>query len=206
MLRRRPRGSSSPRRLRTEGEESVRKIIASEAITLDGYFTDANDAIDWQTLDGEFNAYSVELLDSVDTLLLGRTTYESLGSYWPTIGESYDPEIARRMNTHRKLVVSNDAIDLQWNNSERLEGDIADALTSQKKAAGKDIALLGSGTLVSNLTELGLIDEYRFILSPIAVGAGRTLFEGIKRPTPFSLSNVRRFESGNILLSYERAT
>jgi dihydrofolate reductase len=73
-------------------------------------------------------------------------------------------------------------------------------------SAGNDIVLLGSGMLVSSLTEMGLIDEYRFILSPVAVGAGRTLFEGIQRRTPFSLSDVRQFDSGNILLRYERSS
>ena len=183
----------------------MRRIIASEAITLDGYFTDAADAIDWQTLDEEFNAYSVELLDSVDTLLLGRTTYDALGRYWPTIGEAYDPEIARRMNSHRKLVAANTPIDLRWNNSELLDGDLAAELTARKKSDGKDIALLGSGKLVSSLTALGLIDEYRFIVSPVAVGAGRSLFEGIARRTPFRCTDVRRFDSGNVMLCYELA-
>ena len=59
--------------------------------------------------------------------------------------------------------------------------------------------------LVSSLTNFGLVDEYRFIVSPIAVGAGRTVFDGIERRTPLRLSDVRRFDSGNVLLKYERA-
>src|SRR6266704_4619447 len=94
-------------------EFSVRRIIASEGITLDGYFAGSQGEIDWQALGEEFNAYSLELLDSVDALLFGRVTYEQMKAWWPTpAGEGYSLEIAQRVNAVAKFVVSNQPQDL----------------------------------------------------------------------------------------------
>jgi dihydrofolate reductase len=103
-----------------EGEDDMRRIIASEGTTLDGYFAGSQGEIDWQTLDKEFNAYPVELLDSVDTLLFGRVTYEQMQAWWPTpAGEGYSTEIARRMNSATKLVVSSKPVELSWESGGR---------------------------------------------------------------------------------------
>jgi dihydrofolate reductase len=140
----------------------VRRIIASEGITLDGYFAGSQGEIDWQALDQEFNAYSVELLDSVDTLLFGRVTYEQMLAWWPTpAGEHYSTEIARRMNAATKLVVSRKPVDLAWSNAQQLTGDLPQAVTELKAGTGKDIAILGSGSLVGQLTDQRLIDVTR---------------------------------------------
>jgi hypothetical protein len=94
-------------------------------VTLDGYFADPHGEIACQTLDDEFNTYSLEFLDSVDSLLFGRVTYELMKAWWPTsAGEAYSSELARRMNSATKFVVSRKTVDLSWSNSHRLEGDL----------------------------------------------------------------------------------
>jgi len=143
-------------------------------MTLDGYFAGSPGEIDWQALDEEFNAYSIELLDSVDTLLFGRVTFEQMQAWWPTpAGENYSTEIARRMNAASKLVVSRKAVALSWRNAQQLTGDLAKAVTELKAEAGKDIAILGSGSLVGQLTDQHLIDEYRLTLNPVILAGGR---------------------------------
>src|SRR6266568_4845962 len=161
-------------------EFSVRRLIASEGIKLDGYFAGSQGEIDWQALDEEFNAYSIELLDSVDTLLFGRVTYEQMQAWWPTpAGENYSTEIARRMNAAAKLVVS------------------------RKAVAGKDIAIFGSGSLVGQLTDQRLIDEYRLTLNPVILAEGTALFKDMQQRHELRLIGTRQFASGTILLRYE---
>jgi dihydrofolate reductase len=180
----------------------MRRITASEGITLDGYFADPQGEIAWQTLDDEFNAYSLEFLDSVDSLLFGRVTYELMQAWWPTsAGEAYSSELAGRMNSATKFVVSTKTIDLSWNNSHRLEGDLPLAVSQLKSQPGGDIAILGSGALVAQLTDHALIDEYRLTLNPLILGAGTPLFRDVQR-RKLKLAGTREFASGVVLLHY----
>lgn len=181
----------------------MRRIIASEGVTLDGYFAAADGSIDWQSLDADFNAYSVELLDEVDTILLGRTTYDELGAFWPTsLGEQYDPEIARRMNARAKVVISRSSVNLSWQNSRQLAGDLVGGVSQLKAEPGKDIALLGSGSIVAQLTDAGLIDEYRLQLNPVILTAGKALFGAVRERRDLRLVGTRPFAGGGIHLRY----
>ncbi len=181
----------------------MRRIIASEGITVDGFFADPQGAIDWQALDEEFKTYSLELLDSVDSLLFGRVTYEQMKAWWPTqAGEEYSPEIARRMNGATKWVASSQPVDLAWDNTQQLGDDLPQAVAQLKAQAGKDIAILGSGTIVAQLTDLGLIDEYRLTLNPVILGAGAGLFKDVRERRPLRLIESRTFGSGAMLLCY----
>ncbi len=181
----------------------MRRIIASEGVTLDGFFADSQGAIDWQALGEEFNAYSLELLDSVDALLFGRVTYEQMKAWWPTpAGEGYSPEIAQRMNAVAKFVVSSQPQDLSWNNTHQLSGDLSEAIADLKAQPGKDIAIFGSGSIVAQLTDLGLVDEYRLTLNPVILGAGVGLFKDVRNRRPLRLTESRPFSSGAMLLCY----
>ncbi len=181
----------------------MRRIIASEGITVDGFFADSQGAIDWQALGEEFNAYSLELLDSVDALLFGRATYEQMKAWWPTpAGEGYSPEIAQRMNAAAKFVVSSQPQDLSWNNAHQLSGDLSEAIADLKAQPGKDIAIFGSGSIVAQLTDLGLVDEYRLTLNPVILGAGVGLFKDVRNRRPLRLTESRPFSSGAMLLCY----
>lgn len=184
----------------------MRKLIAAETLSANGYFCGPNGEIDWMTLNDEFNAYSIELLDSVDALLFGRITYEMMVSYWPTMkGEGYDREIAKRMNGHQKIGVSSEPLDLTWNNSQQIEGDLVDAVTKIKQLPGGDIAIFGSGSIVTQLTDAGLIDEYRLLVTPLALGDGKTLLAGVKKPVSLELVALRQFATGFVLHTYAPA-
>jgi dihydrofolate reductase len=185
----------------------MRKLFASEVISVDGYFTSVQGEIDWQIIDEQFTAYSVEMLADADALLFGHTTYDLMRDYWPdAAGEGNDREIATRMNTYPKYVVANRTPDLSWTSSQHLTGDLAEAVIALKQQPGKDIAILGSGSIVAQLTASRLIDEYRLILTPTVLGAGRTLFEGVGSRPVLDLVEVRPFDSGNLLLRYRPRT
>jgi dihydrofolate reductase len=177
----------------------MRKLFSFMAISADGYHANTTDTVDWQTFGTEFADYSVEQLDEVDTLVLGRTTYEGLAAYWTSdLGTGFDPRIADRMNSLTKLVASTSLTSVSWPGS-RL-ASVAD-IAAHKATPGRDMAVLGSSTLVSSLLRAGLVDELRLMVNPILLGAGAKLFETAGR-VPLQLARVRPFESGLVLLYY----
>ena len=182
----------------------MRKIIVQEMISVDGFFAGENGEIDWHNVDAEFNKYAIEFLNTIDTLVFGRLTYELMASYWPTdAGLNDDPIVASKMNHLSKIVFSKTKNIVAWNNSKVFSDINADEIKKLKQAEGKDIAIFGSGTIVSALTELGLIDEYRLIVNPIVLGKGKSLFSNMEKRYKLQIIEVKEFKSGNISLHYK---
>lgn len=182
----------------------MRKLIVSNMVTVDGFFSGPNGEIDWHHVDAEFNEYAITLLDSVDTLVFGRLTYEIMASYWPTpMGLEDDPEVAAKMNARSKVVFSRTLETVDWNNSRLIKDDIAGAMTSMKQQPGKDMVIFGSGSIVTQLSDQRVIDEYRLIVNSIALGAGKSQFAGMGQRLRLKLLGAQAFRSGNVLLTYE---
>ncbi len=156
----------------------MRKIIISEMVSLDGFFEDKNKGTSWHTLNEDFFEYSRELLNSVDTILFGRVTYQMMAAFWPDATDE-DAAITHKMNHLNKIVFTKTLKRLAWNNSEIAKNNLAEEVLQLKKKPGKGIVIFGSGTIVSELTKLGLIDEYRLVANPVIFGKGTTLFKGI---------------------------
>ena len=106
------------------------------------------------------------------------------------------------MNAVAKFVVSSQPQDLSWNNTHQLSGALSEAIADLKARPGKDIAIFGSGSIVAQLTDLGLVDEYRLTLNPVILGAGVGLFKDVRNRHPLRLTESRPFSSGAILLCY----
>ena len=184
----------------------MRKIILQNMITIDGYFEGQNREIDWHNVDGEFNEYAGAFLDSVDTLLFGRVTYELMAGYWPTANATTDdPIIAGKMNSLQKVVVSRTLKKVKWQNSRLISGNIIEEIKKLKNESGKDIAIFGSSDLASTLIEHGLIDEFRIFVNPVILGDGKSLFRGLKSRLKVKLLRAKTFNSGNVLLYYQPA-
>lgn len=181
----------------------MRKIFVSEMVSVDGFFAGPGGEIDWHNVDAEFNEYAGEMLDSVDLLMFGRVTYELMAGYWPgPEGLRDDPLIAARMNALPKLVFSRTLDRVAWENA-RLAPDVpAGEMRELKKRPGKDIAILGSGTIVSRFAQMGLIDEYRLMVNPVVLGEGKPLIRGLGQRLPLRLLRTRTFGNGNVLLCY----
>ena len=181
----------------------MRKLFVSEMVTVDGYFAGPHGEIDWHNVDAEFNVAAEEQLNSVDTLIFGRVTYELMASYWPTpAGLKDDPIIANLMNNLAKVVFSKTLTTVDWNNSRLATNDLATEIQKLKQLPGKDMVIFGSGTIVSELAKLGLIDEYRLVINPVILGKGKSLFKDLPAPLNLKLIKIREFKSGNVLLSY----
>ena len=135
-------------------------------------------------------------------LLFGRTTYDMMSSFWPTEAAHHAmPKVADGMNKSDKIVFSRRLRKAHWNNTRIISKNITDAVLKMKKE-GKIMTILGSGSIVSHFADAGIIDEYQFLLDPVAIAKGTTLFKGIKNELQLQLINSKVFKSGSILLCY----
>lgn len=180
----------------------MRRVIVSNLMSLDGFFESSEKKLDWFTPDEDFFAYAREMLGSVDLILFGRLTYEHMAAYWPFAPKD---EIADKMNNLPKIVFSRTLQKVEWNNSRLVKGAMAEEVSKLKQQPGKDMVLLGSATIASALLQLGLIDEYRVIISPILIGSGNPLFKGIRERLKLKLQNVKLLSSGTVVLYYQKA-
>lgn len=187
----------------------MRRLIMFNSITVDGYFTDAHGDMYWAydvKPDAEFDAFVAGNASGSGQLLFGRVTYELMAAYWPTPQALKDrPEVAAGMNRMPKVVFSKKLGNASWANTQLLKGDLADEVRKLKSQPGPDMVILGSGSIVAQLAPLGLIDEYQLVLTPMALGGGRTLFDGLKERLKLKLLETRAFGNGKVLLRYAPA-
>ncbi len=183
------------------------KLVVYNSMSLDGYFTDANGDMSWaHKQDPEWQAFVAENARGGGQLLFGRITYDLMASFWPTPHAAQgNPVIAERMNTLRKYVFSTTMDQAAWSNTTLFKGDLGSEVRKLKQAPGPDIVIMGSGSVVAQLADAGLIDQYQIVLNPLVIGSGRTLFEGVKRKLPLKLAKSRAFGNGNVVLFYEPA-
>jgi len=182
----------------------MRRLGVFNLVTLDGYFAGPGGDISWHNPDQEFQELANEASNSGNTLLFGRVTYELMAGYWPTpeaIKE--DPVVARGMNSAEKIVFSRTLKSADWANTRLVKDDMPAEVRRLKEGSGKGLTILGSGSLVAQLAQEGLIDEYQVLLVPVVLGRGKTMFEGVKDRLPLKLVSSRTFKNGTVLLDYE---
>ena len=184
----------------------MRKLTVFNHVTLDGFFTDKNSDMSWAHTnnDPEWNAFTTENAKGGGVLLFGRITYTMMASYWPTPAALKQfPDVAEGMNNLPKVVFSRTMDKATWKNTKLVKSDPAAEVRKMKKAPGQDMVIMGSGTIVSQLAQAGLIDEFQIVVNPIIIGEGRTLFEGLKNRLPLKETKTRTFKNGNVLMCYE---
>lgn len=183
----------------------MRKLRVYNQISLDGFFTDSASDMSWaHKQDAEWNEYVAGNARGEGALVFGRVTYQQMASFWPTAAALQAmPAVAEQMNKKQKVVFSRTLTQTSWNNTLLVNGDLAHRVSELKSEQGPDMVIFGSGTLIAQLAALHLIDEYTFVLNPIALGSGRTLFDGMKERVSLSLKNTRTFKNGNVVLTYE---
>jgi dihydrofolate reductase len=182
----------------------MNKLFVSNLVSLDGFIAGTNGELDWFRADDEFLSYAREMVQSIGGILFGRRTYEMMAAHWPTErGKQGDPIIAERMNNLPKFVVSKTRSDLEWTNSQLVRDPVAENVRKLKETASGDIAILGSGELVSSLFPHGLIDELRLLVHPVILGRGQPEFSAITERVELTLSSARPFKSGVVMLIYE---
>jgi dihydrofolate reductase len=190
------------------------RIVVLNRISLDGYFAGPNGELDWTVQDHELDRYVMgggrELeADPPDTVLFGRVTYELFEAYWPHVAANPNADEGERrmagaLDAMTKVVFSTTPRALTWQNSRLLPGNVA-AEVRALKDGGASMIIFGSGTIIRELADAGLIDEYQLIVTPRALGAGKTLFVGAN-PFGVTLVEARAFPaSSNVLLRYQAA-
>jgi len=137
-------------------------------------------------------------------LVFGRVTYELMAGFWPTpIAIESMPAVAAGMNSMPKVVFSRTLDQASWNNMTLVKGDPAAEMRKMKREPGEGMAILGSGSVVSQMAQEGLIDEYQIVVNPVVLGKGRTMFDGVREKLRLKLTKTRAFGNGNVLLCYE---
>jgi len=185
----------------------MRKIMAFEQVSLDGFFVDAKSDMSWaHKQDAEWNEFTAGNASGEGALLFGRKTYEMMAGFWPSpMAMQTAPKVAEGMNNLQKVVFSRTLENASWKNTTLLKGDLVTSVRKLKEDKGPDMVILGSGTIVAQLAEAGLIDEFQIIVNPLVLGAGRTLFEGVSSRIRLNLVRTRAFSNGNVILYYTPA-
>jgi dihydrofolate reductase len=183
------------------------KLIVFNHVSLDGYFVDKNGGMSWAHAtkqDPEWNDFVAGNAKGESMLLFGRITYEMMASYWPTPqAAKSDPALAERMNHLQKVVFSRTLDKASWSNTRLVKDGMAADVRKMKAGTGPDMAIMGSGAIVSQLAQEGLVDEYQVVVNPIVLGKGRTMFEGVPEKFSLKLTKSRAFGNGNVVLCYE---
>lgn len=179
-------------------------LSAFNFLTLNGFYKGLNEDIGWHRHGEEEAAYSLEGFKSESILLFGRVTYEMMASFWPTPEAIKTmPAVAEGMSKAEKIAFSRTLQKAEWNNTRVLKENIVGEIRAMKRTSRRDMTILGSGSIVTQFAEAGLIDTYLMMVDPVAIGAGTSVFGGIKRKLDLRLTNARTFKSGVVLLSYE---
>ena len=197
--------------------DSTRKIVAFDRVSADGYFSAEDGGLNWAIPDPELDKAAVDRTPGGNTILFGRRTYDMFEKFWPHALDdsptSPDPHAAGRrtpemramavwINDAQKLVFSKTRRDVTWKNSKLLHELDVQNIEALKRQPGKDMMIFGSGSVVSQLTERGLIDEYDYVVSPVLLGKGRSLIDGVTKSVSLELLEVKQTKAGNVLLRY----
>jgi dihydrofolate reductase len=182
----------------------MRSLIASQLMTLDGFFEGPNGEFVPPPWNHQLDQYGDDMLTrEVDTILYGRRTFEFMRSYWTTADPEKQPVTTQQMNALPKVVVSRTLPeDPGWN--ARTVRDVATDIAALKREPGKSIVLYGSATLMAALVQHDLIDEYAFVLNPMILGAGSRLFRGEHARLPLRHVSTLTCDNGVLLVRYTR--
>jgi dihydrofolate reductase len=160
--------------------------------------------------DEDLHRHAAEILDRADALLFGRVTYEMMEAAWrqpaqtgvrPDWMEPWMELFARTIDAAKKYVVSSTLDQVDWN-AELVRGDLGEAVQQLKRESGKGL-FVGGVKLALALAELGLIDEYEFVVHPRLAGHGPTLFAGLSKPIDLKLVSRLELSSGAVAMRYE---
>jgi dihydrofolate reductase len=185
----------------------MRKIIMFNRVSMDGFFAGPNgESHEWFINDYKVDEAAHEMMEP-DTVLFGRVTYQIFEDHWPK--EETNPkspkeakDTAKELKNMNKFVFSKTLKEVNWENTELIKGDLVNEVKKLKQGNGRDMVIFGSGTIVQQLTAEGLIDEYVFVITPVILGAGKSLFKDSDKLN-LKLLETKDFKSGNVILRYK---
>jgi dihydrofolate reductase len=186
----------------------MRKVRVFNNVSLDGYYTDANNDYSWPhegADDPDLMEFTKNNAQGENALVFGRVTYEVMVAWWPTPeAVKAMPKVAKGMNDAPKYVFSRTLDKADWSNTTLLRDDPAKEIARIKQIPGPDLTLLGSGTIVAQLAAAGLIDEVQLLVCPVVLGSGKSQFAGVSGKPWWVLSRSKTFRKGRVFLAYSR--
>jgi len=184
-------------------------------VSLDGFVGGPNGELDWEVRDEEVSKSLIgDLLATVDTMLLGRVLYQGFQQAWPAMASNPSSpkelvDFAHWIEDTPKVVFSKTLGKTEWQNSRlvsvKTDDDVEKEVVRLKEQPGGDMVVFGGARFAQTLSRLGLIDEYRLKLQPVALGSGLPLFKEVKSRVGLKLVKSQTFKSGVVVLCYQPA-
>ena len=188
----------------------MRKLKLQVHMSIDGYITGPNNEQDWMVFFGDekLKEYEFRLLESVETILLGRKMTNEFITYWTEVLNKPSDSwyaFAKKLIETPKIVFTKTLTKSEWPNTEIATGDLKEEITKLKSQedSGGDIIVYGGASFDSSLIKENLIDEYYLFINPVAIGNGKTIFKDLKEIRKFTLVESIAFDSGIVLIHYE---
>ncbi len=185
----------------------MRKVVLDSLVSLDGYYTDAKSQIDWFEFDDADMAWSHDALSNIGTLVFGRKTYDEFSEVFPKMkdpaSQGWDPFIPETLNALPKVVFSRTLTEGTWKPVTFVRTDPVKEVARLREGTGKDIQIVGSGSIASAVIRAGLVDDFRLRVQPILLGSGRALFPTEADRLRLKLVSAKPFASGVLGLRYE---
>jgi dihydrofolate reductase len=193
----------------------MRKMFLAMQTTLDGYAAGPNDEMEWlppfdnEQLWKEAHAEMWNNLRNVDTMVLGRRTYQIWEKFWPAAGANpkssdSDRRFSRFAEDVQKIVLSNTLSEANWKNTQLINSNAKEELQDLKEQSGKDIAVVGGAGLARSIIGMGLIDEYQITVHPVLLGNGKPLYGQHDGRYDLELIRTKDLGAGSLLLHYRR--
>lgn len=178
----------------------MRKLVLKMHVSLDGFVATSDGDVQWlfAHFDDELRKWEVDLLWDAGVHIMGAITYGEMAAHWPSSTEDFAPP----MNEIPKVVFSNRLESADWTDSRIARGPLGEEISRLKQEPGKDILAHGGASFAQALTQHGLIDEYRLVVHPAALGEGMALFGG---PVDLRLAGSKSFPGGTVALAFARA-
>ncbi|MEO8151041.1 MAG: dihydrofolate reductase family protein [Bacteroidia bacterium] len=181
----------------------MRKLSVFNFVTLNGCYKTIDGDTSWHRHGEEEGEFSAKNLQSNNILLFGRVTYQMMASWWPTpMAIQNMPVVAEGMNNAEKIVFSRTLRKAEWNNTKLIKDNIVEEIKKLKKLPGNNMTILGSGSILTQFAEAGLIDEYSLMIDPVVISNGTPIFDGILKKLDLKLIDTRTFKSGCVLVNY----
>jgi dihydrofolate reductase len=184
----------------------MRKLIAFCHVSLDGIVAVPGGSLDWVSYDTDLEKWAEPIVQATDTAVYGRITYE-LMKFWRTVSSNQKATPHELGHAHwienvEKIVFSRSNMVPDWNNTRVISKNIKEEILKLKRKSGKNIIIFGSPTIASLLIQLGLVDEYRFSVSPVVLGTGKSPFLEVKEMIKLKLVEEKTLRSGVVTLHY----
>jgi len=181
----------------------MRRVVVQMGVTVDGYVAGPGGEGDWRLPPEhpDVREWKLASLRQVGTHIMGRVTYEQMAAHWPTATDEY----AGFMNKLPKVVFSATLPAAGWPGTQVARGDLAAEIAALKSEPGGEIMAHGGAAFVQALSRHGLVDEYRMVILPVALGAGLPLFRDLPRPLRLDLTEARSYPGGTAIHVYQPA-